>query len=86
MIIAYSLLMADKQWGSDGSIDYSGEAVKVINAIMESEVHPEHFHLQLGDWVSISNSEPSFKPATRLSDIIKINENTLTSSLAKWGG
>ncbi|WP_081735154.1 glycosyl hydrolase family 8 [Paenibacillus gorillae] len=70
MDIAYSLLLADKQWGSKGTIDYRGEAVKVINAIMESEVHPEHFHLLLGDWVLGSDSDPSFKPATRPSDFM----------------
>ncbi|RJE91310.1 hypothetical protein D3P07_04465 [Paenibacillus sp. 1011MAR3C5] len=70
MDIAYSLLLADKQWGSAGAINYKGEAVKVINAIMDSEVHPEHFHLQLGDWVPISDSDPSFKPATRPSDFM----------------
>ncbi|MFD0588627.1 glycosyl hydrolase family 8 [Paenibacillus sp. GCM10027627] len=70
MDIAYALLLADKQWGSDGAIDYRGEAIKVINAIMQSEVHPENFHLQLGDWVSTSDSEPSFKPATRPSDFM----------------
>ncbi len=70
MDIAYALLLADKQWGSSGAINYKNEAVKVINAIMESEVHPEHFHLQLGDWVPISDSEPSFKPASRPSDFM----------------
>ncbi|GGG59154.1 glycosyl hydrolase family 8 [Paenibacillus radicis (ex Gao et al. 2016)] len=70
MDIAYSLLLADKQWGSKGTINYRAEAVKVINAIMEGEVHPEHFHLLLGDWVLGSDSDPSFKPATRPSDFM----------------
>lgn len=70
MDIAYSLLLADKQWGSTGAINYKGEAIKVINAIMKSEVHPEHFHLQLGDWVPGSTSEPNYKPASRSSDFM----------------
>ncbi len=70
MDIAYALLLADKQWGSSGDINYKQEATKVINAIMESEVHPEHFHLQLGDWVPTGEGEPSFKPASRPSDFM----------------
>ena len=35
MDIAYSLLLADKQWGSDGEIDYLKQGKKVIDAIME---------------------------------------------------
>jgi hypothetical protein len=31
--IAMGLVMADKQWGSDGSINYMAEAVKTINAL-----------------------------------------------------
>ncbi|MBH5319638.1 S-layer homology domain-containing protein [Paenibacillus sp. GSMTC-2017] len=70
MDIAYSLLLADKQWGSNGAINYKAEAIKVINAIMENEVHPTDFHLQLGDWVKVSDSVPSFAPASRPSDFM----------------
>ncbi len=38
MDIAYGLLLADKQWGSNGAINYLQEAQNVINAIMQSEV------------------------------------------------
>ncbi|GKU77440.1 glycosyl hydrolase family 8 [Paenibacillus sp. L3-i20] len=70
MDIAYSLLLADKQWGSNGAINYKAEAIKVINAIMENEVHPKDFHLQLGDWVKVSDNVPSFAPASRPSDFM----------------
>ncbi|MBQ4900287.1 S-layer homology domain-containing protein [Paenibacillus sp. Marseille-P2973] len=70
MDIAYSLLLADKQWGSAGKINYRAEAIKVIRAILESEVHPDHFHLQLGDWVPGSKGGPDFKNATRPSDFM----------------
>ncbi|GIP19812.1 glycosyl hydrolase family 8 [Paenibacillus sp. J22TS3] len=68
MDIAYSLLLADKQWGSSGSINYKAEAVKMINAIMKSDVHAKNFHLKLGDWASDSDSE--FGPGTRPSDFM----------------
>lgn len=70
MDIAYSLLLADKQWGSDGTINYRAEAIKVINAIMNSEVHPVYYHLQLGDWVQISGTNPDYRNATRPSDFM----------------
>lgn len=70
MDIAYSLLLADKQWGSGGAINYRAEAVKVINAIMDHEVHPVHYHLQLGDWVQGSGTNPDYRNATRPSDFM----------------
>jgi len=38
--IAMGLLMADKQWGSAGAINYMDEAIKTINAIKYSNFHP----------------------------------------------
>ncbi|TDT72003.1 glycosyl hydrolase family 8 [Hypnocyclicus thermotrophus] len=51
MDIAYSLLIADKIWGSNGEINYKLEAIKVINAIMENEINKKSYTLLLGDWV-----------------------------------
>ncbi|MDP9048928.1 MAG: glycosyl hydrolase family 8, partial [Bacteroidota bacterium] len=39
MDIAYSLLLADKQWGSKGVINYLKEARSMINAIMRYEIN-----------------------------------------------
>lgn len=49
--IAYALLLADKQWGSNGAIDYHEEAVRVIDAILEHEVNPITSTFLFGDWV-----------------------------------
>lgn len=49
--IAYGLLLADAQWGSDGPIDYLGEAQTVIAGIKESTIGPESNLPMLGDWV-----------------------------------
>ncbi len=38
--IAYALLLAHKQWGSSGSINYASEATRVLNAIAKSNVNP----------------------------------------------
>lgn len=68
--IAYSLLMADSIWGSDGDINYKQTAIDVINDIMEYEVNKTDWILQLGDWVSQSNENNTIYSATRTSDFI----------------
>ena len=49
--IAYSLLLADRQWGSAGAIDYRGDALVVASAILESTIGPTSRLPMLGDWV-----------------------------------
>lgn len=68
MDIAYALLLADKQWGSSGSINYKAEGKKVIKAIMNKEVHKTEWTLKLGDWASDSHSK--YGKATRPSDFM----------------
>ncbi len=70
MDIAYSLLMADKIWGSDGDIDYYSEAVAVIDDIMKYDVNHEYWTLTLGDWVSECDRTENYYSATRCSDFI----------------
>ncbi|MDE6087840.1 MAG: hypothetical protein K2G25_05580, partial [Oscillospiraceae bacterium] len=70
MDIAYSLLLADAVWGSDGDIDYLGEAKAMIDDIMEYDVNHEYWTLTLGDWVSECDSSESYYHATRTSDFI----------------
>lgn len=70
MDIAYSLLMADEIWGSDGEIDYRSEAEAVINDIMKYDVNHEYWTLTLGDWVSECDRSEKYYSATRCSDFI----------------
>lgn len=51
--IAYSLLLAHKQWGSNGHINYLKEAQYMIKSIKESIVTNNN-RLNLGDWDSKS--------------------------------
>lgn len=51
MDIAYALLLADQQWGSDGTIDYMAEARAVIGAIAEATIGTDSHLPMLGDWV-----------------------------------
>jgi endo-1,4-beta-D-glucanase Y len=49
MDIAYSLLLADKQWGSKGSIDYLHEAIGMIASIMLFEINLKTYSILLSD-------------------------------------
>ena len=51
MDIAYSLLLADAQWGSQGAIDYLGEARKMIADIMKEEINQITFSVLLSNAV-----------------------------------
>ena len=48
--IAYSLLLADKQWGSSGKINYLKEAKKIINDISKHTMGKDSNLPLLGDW------------------------------------
>ncbi|TYP75511.1 glycosyl hydrolase family 8 [Paenibacillus methanolicus] len=66
MDIAYGLLLAHRQWGSSGTINYLAEAKKVVNAIMQSDVNQTRWTLRLGDWATSGN----WGSATRPSDFM----------------
>ncbi|MBK8805264.1 MAG: chitosanase [Bacteroidales bacterium] len=60
--IAYALLLADKQWGSEGKINYLQEAKDMITlGLKKSCVDHKSMRIVLGDWDSLST-------ATRPSD------------------
>ncbi|WP_046216293.1 glycosyl hydrolase family 8 [Paenibacillus wulumuqiensis] len=52
--IAYSLILADRQWGSGGAVNYLAEAKKMINAIKASYITSNN-SINLGDWDSKSS-------------------------------
>lgn len=66
--IAYALLLADRQWGSDGEIDYRAEARAVLAAVERGVVDGSRSFLRLGDWTR--PEEPRFHDATRSSDFM----------------
>src|SRR5436305_12042822 len=63
--IAYGLLIADKKWGSGGTVNYRAEAVRIINGIKKSEVSAGTKFTLLGDW-AIDDSK--YKNSSRSSD------------------
>jgi endoglucanase len=64
--IAYALLLADRQWGSGGAVNYKAEGAKVVAAVRAKEVHPRTQLVQLGDWVGTYDAKTY--NATRTSD------------------
>ena len=83
--IAYALLLADKQWGSCGRIDYRAEALSIIESIREHDVSPSAEWTLLGDWVP--GSSERFRKSTRTSDHMTGHFTTFESATghADWG-
>jgi endo-1,4-beta-D-glucanase Y len=67
--IAYSLLLADAQWGSNGDVNYQAEAIQVIDGILASTIGPSSRLPMLGDWVN-PNGSPHNQYTPRSSDIM----------------
>ena len=68
--IAYGLLVADAQWGSNGSINYRQEALNIIEAIHTSTIGPTSNLPILGDWVNPNGGGPYNQWSTRSSDFM----------------
>ncbi|MEK3878124.1 glycosyl hydrolase family 8 [Paenibacillus sp. FSL M7-0420] len=66
MDIAYSLLLAHKQWGSSGTVNYLQAATNIINAIMNNDINQSQWTIRLGDWATSG----SYNTATRPSDFM----------------
>lgn len=69
MDISYGLLLAHKLWRENDKINYKDEAIKRINALMDSCVNKKNYILTLGDWVN-GIAENNFKYVTRSSDFL----------------
>ena len=66
--IAFALLLADKQWGSCGAVNYLAEAQNVIAGIKAGELDATRQFVKLGDWVSPGDAP--YDDATRSSDFM----------------
>ncbi|WP_163856069.1 glycosyl hydrolase family 8 [Paenibacillus elgii] len=84
MDIAYALLLADRQWGSAGEINYLEQARKVIDAIMESEVNHTEWTLKLADWAK--DEDPMYGKASRPSDFMlqHLKDFRIVSGDSRW--
>ena len=66
--IAFALLLAHVQWGSNGSTNYLFEAQVIIDAIMQDEINQNTWAVKLGDWCDASDANYFY--GTRPSDFI----------------
>jgi endo-1,4-beta-D-glucanase Y len=84
MDIAYSLLLASKQWGDKGVINYLQEAKAMINAIMQYEINQKTWSVLLSDGVE-AESKDYF--ATRSSDFMPAHFKAFQQTMhdERWG-
>ena len=72
MDIIYSLIIADRQWGSDGEFNYREIALEMLEGFWRSIIHTEYRTLLLGDWAwkDTFSAGRSLNNGTRPSDFI----------------
>ena len=80
--IAFALLLAHYQWGSNGTVNYLSEAQTLINAIMQDEINQTTWSVKLGDWSDAS--DPNYFYGTRPSDFITDHFNTFSCLNNYW--
>jgi endo-1,4-beta-D-glucanase Y len=68
MDAAYALLLAHKQWGSSGDVNYLLAAKRIIAAIKRSNINESTKLTNLGDWVTTVGETSKYFYATRSSD------------------
>lgn len=80
--MAYALLLAHIQWGSDGLVNFLEEAKKMIEAIYSSDISSTYKLIELGDWVSGGNYAKSTRPCDFMLDHLRTFQN-ITSNI-QW--
>ncbi len=81
--MALALLMADRQWGSGGEIDYRQAAETLITALSESMVGPDSQLPLLGDWVDpYGATRNQYTP--RSSDLMPASFRAFASVDGRW--
>lgn len=81
--IAYSLLLADKQWGSAGRVNYRLAAEIMIESLYDTVIGPYSKLPMFGDWVDY-DGEPSNQFTIRSSDLMLSNFYTFISLDTRW--
>lgn len=80
--VAYSLLLADAQWGSSGSIDYKSRALLVLHDILTYDVNQTDWILLLG--CSASTPQDITRPSDFMMDHFVAFANVDTANTTKW--
>lgn len=66
--MAYALLLADEQWGSDGAVNYRRDARRLLRGILRSTIGDDTLLPLLGDWVDASDDDEFDQTTWRSSD------------------
>jgi len=82
--IAYSLLLANTQWGSSGNINYLQEARAMISDIMKYEINQKTWSVMLSDDIEWDSKDYS---DTRTSDFMPANFKAFRQATgdSRWG-
>lgn len=85
--IAFALLLADRQWGSCGAINYFAEAQQVLADLKDGDLDTTARYVLLGDWV-IPSESASFYAATRSSDFMPDHTRSFEAATGDtdWAG
>ena len=83
--IAFALLLADQQWGSNGTINYRQEATELINTLADKVLGMDSHLPMLGDWVS-QEGEKYNQHTVRSSDLMAGHFKTfkMVSDTSVW--
>ncbi len=84
--IALALLLADKQWGSCGAVDYATQAQEMIADIKDGELDANAEYILLGDWVTPDSTQ--YYSSTRSSDFMPDHYRSFEAATgdAAWSG
>jgi len=80
--IAFALLLAHIQWGSNGNTNYLFEAQVIINAIIQDEINQYTLAVKLGDWCD--ETDANYFYGTRPSDFITDHFKVFNCIDNKW--
>jgi endo-1,4-beta-D-glucanase Y len=83
MDIAYALLLADRQWGSAGRIDYRAESLAVLQDIVAHELHRSTNNLTPGDWASGRDARHT-RPSDFMTDHLLAFERADPAHAERW--
>lgn len=83
MDIAYGLLLADKQWGSSGTINYKSAALNVLHDILSYDVNQSEWILLMGDWAKGSD-ETHTRPSDFMIEHLLVFAAADTANSSKW--
>jgi endo-1,4-beta-D-glucanase Y len=79
--IAFALLLADRQWGSCGTVNYLLEAQRVIADLKDGDLDATATYVLLGDWVGPSEST-KYYDSTRSSDFMPGHARSFANATA----